>query len=160
VFYDRRTAALAGQPNAVEVKRPDVWQGADLVINYRQEFADLLNQNNDLGLINGAESIVAALIRRLATSAGGYRRLYRTISGVSSCGNGLENEMYSKLSSRKTSGLVDEITQYIKTAAQVDGRIEILEVRGQKTYGDLPLVFNIIYRLQGSDQIQQLSYQL
>lgn len=160
MFYDRRSTTVSGQPRPIRSSQPDEWSGVDLAIDYEREESDLLNANQDIGTVHGAQSIVTSLMRRMATQTGGYQRYYRTLRGVRSTGTNLENRTYSKLSSLKSDALVTEIVTYLKTAAEQDGRLDILSVSGTNSPVNQPLTFQIKYRIKGQSTIQTLDYQL
>jgi hypothetical protein len=160
MFYDRNSTSLAGTPRPFKVADVEPWLGSDITIDYQSENFELGISEGDLALASGARSIITSLMRRLSTGTGGYERYYRAHTGIRLVNSNLENKTYSKLSSLKSDALVNEIINYLKKAAEIDGRIEILNVTGNKGSINSPLTFEIKYRIRGRDAIQLLNYQL
>lgn len=160
MFYDRSSTTVPGTPRLIRVADDEPWLGSDIAIDYKQEEFDLETSGGDLALNTGVQSIITSLMRRLSTGTGGYERYYRVPTGIRLVDSNLENKTYSKISSLKSDALVSEIVNYLQTASAADGRIQIIDVTGNKGPANSPLTFKIRYRLKGRDTIQSLNYQL
>jgi len=160
MYYNRQATALPKQSVPYKVRQPDDWTGVDLALNNQASILDLAVSNGDLTTVTGVRAIVDSLMRRLATPTGGYSRWYRTSTGISMSGEGLENDMYSKLSSLKNQQLAVEIVGYLQEAASQDGRITIVSIQANPITTSQPLSFNITYRVKDSEELNQLNYTL
>lgn len=154
-YYTRQVTNLTRELVAPPASEDTSYLGVDVAIEYvgsaGDKTSDLqLSSTGDLTVNTGAISVIHALMRRLTTPGGGYARYYRTPSGISTNGAGLENETYSKLSSLKSAALAYEIQQYLRQAAEQDTRLSILEVKLLSDGGyasEAPMNFAITYQI-------------
>jgi hypothetical protein len=160
MYYNRQATSLPNQSMVYGVVQPEDWIGVDLALANNIGKVDLATTNGDLSTTSGVKSVVDSLMRRLATPTGGYSRWYRTSTGISKSGEGLDNTMYSELSSLKTQQLALKIVDYLQETAQQDGRITIVSVQANPVSTLQPLSFNIVYKLKGKAELSELNYTL
>jgi hypothetical protein len=130
--------------------------GLDISLNSEGDL--LINSKGDIEILNPDKSIAISLLRRVLTPFGGYSRVFREDQVLIEEGLDLENIAYSYLSSSKTSTLTQDLKVKLKELAEIDERIEVIDVT-IKPSGLTDINLNLTYKTKGSNIIKTLIYQ-
>lgn len=130
--------------------------GIDLALTEEGDLS--VTNRGDLNILDPDKSIAVSLLRRVLTPPGGYSRVFIESDTLSDYGSELENIAYSYLSSNKTNVLVQELRKQLEALAEVDERLDVIDVELKPT-GLNSINLNLTYRTKGSQVIKSLIYQ-